>query len=140
MESKTSPGKVTFGELQTRLIQSVNRRIQNGEYTERGLARILGISQPQVHNVLKGARKLKPELADSFLKKLDLDLMDLLVNTELTNEISRRQAVCGECPNRPVQLFGSQLAAPQNTPVLELTRKPPTLERRISFPFHKQAS
>jgi hypothetical protein len=50
--------KISFEALLERLIFAVNARIKNGEYTERGLARILGISQPQMHNVLKGARTL----------------------------------------------------------------------------------
>jgi plasmid maintenance system antidote protein VapI len=69
--------------LQSRLIQFVNLRVQNGDFTERGFARILGISQPQVHNVLKGARKLKPELADHIMSRLDISVLDLLESSEL---------------------------------------------------------
>ena len=75
--------KASFTVLQARLIRFVNLRIENGEFTERGLARILGISQPQVHNVLKGARKLKPEVADHIMRKLDMSLLDLLEPSEL---------------------------------------------------------
>ena len=58
VESNPGFGKVDFAALQSRLKHAVIRRIYNGEFTERGFARMLGISQPQVHNVLKGARKL----------------------------------------------------------------------------------
>ncbi|HZQ55599.1 MAG TPA: helix-turn-helix transcriptional regulator [Bryobacteraceae bacterium] len=78
MESYTANGKITFGVLQARLIVFVNNRIKNGDFTERGLARILGISQPQLHNVLKGARKLNTELADRLLGKFGIDVRDLI--------------------------------------------------------------
>jgi hypothetical protein len=45
-------------------------RIHSGEITERKLARIIGLSQPQMHNVLKGCRTLKPEIADLLIAQL----------------------------------------------------------------------
>ena len=78
MESKKEEQALTFKRLQSALIMAVNNRILNGEYTERGLARILGVSQPQIHNVLKGARKLTPELADRILLKLNVNLLELI--------------------------------------------------------------
>jgi len=47
------------------------------------LARILGISQSQTHNVLKGARRLQMQLADRILTKLGLSAIDLLSEGEL---------------------------------------------------------
>jgi plasmid maintenance system antidote protein VapI len=76
--------------LQSRLIRFVNLRIKNGDFTERGLARLLGISQSQVHNVLKGARKLQPELADHLMSKLGVSLLDLLEVGELNDQASLR--------------------------------------------------
>lgn len=87
MESYTANGKITFGVLQARLIVFVNNRIKNGDFTERGLARILGISQPQLHNVLKGARKLHPDLADRLMAKFGIDVRDLLLETDTVTEI-----------------------------------------------------
>ena len=72
-----------FDELRQRLIRLVIGKIRNGEFTERGLARQVGVSQPQLHNVLKGARALKFELADELLRHLDLTLLDLLSLPEL---------------------------------------------------------
>ncbi len=69
--------------LQTRLIAFVNSRIQNGEFSERSLARQLGLSQPQLHNVLKGARKLQIPLADSFLAHFGISVKDLLTEEEI---------------------------------------------------------
>ena len=93
MELNSNSGKVTFQILQTRLIQFVNNRIQNGDFTERGLAKILGISQPQIHNVLKGARKLRPELADRVIRKFDMSVLDLLEAGEIYEEMLCRGPV-----------------------------------------------
>jgi hypothetical protein len=78
LESFFSHEAVTFGALQARLIRFVNNRISNGDFSERALGRILRISQPQVHNVLKGERKLTPELADRILLCFGMTVLDLL--------------------------------------------------------------
>jgi plasmid maintenance system antidote protein VapI len=83
---------VTFEVLRTRLIQRVKLRINNGEFTERGLARILGISQSQTHNVLKGARMLRMQLADRILTRLGLSAMDLLTDGELEAALRLKMA------------------------------------------------
>lgn len=85
-------GSLTFRELQGRLLTYVVRRIRNGEFTERGLARILGVSQPQLHNVLKGARPLKPEFADCLLQHFKIGVLDLVG----THELSLQAASCEE--------------------------------------------
>jgi transcriptional regulator with XRE-family HTH domain len=81
---------ITFEVLQSRLLAFVRLRIQNGEYTERGLARVMGISQPQLHNVLKGARSLHPALADRFLRKFGITPLDLLSNAEVAAAVGSR--------------------------------------------------
>lgn len=58
--------------------EEVRRRIRNGELTERRLARMTGISQPHVHNMLKGVRVLSPEMADRILRELHVDVVQLL--------------------------------------------------------------
>ena len=78
VESKKQEQPLTFKRLHTALIALVNSRIRNGDYTERGLARILGVSQPQIHNVLKGARKLTSELGDRILLRLSINMLELL--------------------------------------------------------------
>ena len=83
---------IVFDVLQARLIQQVRLRINNGEFTERGLARLLGISQSQIHNVLKGARRLQMHLADRILMKLGLSAMDLLHEGELDAALRQRIA------------------------------------------------
>jgi plasmid maintenance system antidote protein VapI len=91
-----SQQKLTFQVLQMRLIKTVNERILNGEFTERGLAKLLGISQPQIHNVLKGARKLGLELADRLLWAFGLTVFDLFVSEELHEQSIRRKTAVPE--------------------------------------------
>ena len=62
-------------------------RIRNGDLTERGLARLTGISQPHVHNVLKGVRSLTPEIADLILSALHISLLDLCAKPELKAQL-----------------------------------------------------
>ncbi len=53
---------------------------------------MLGISQPQIHNVLKGARKLRPEVADRLIASLKMALVDLLETVELREQLRARAA------------------------------------------------
>ena len=95
MESVPKMEKISFETLFARLIFAVNLRIKNGEYTERGLARILGISQPQMHNVLKGARTLHADLADRLLSKLGISVLHLFEEGELSGELRARLSALG---------------------------------------------
>jgi plasmid maintenance system antidote protein VapI len=81
---------VTFHDSHQRLIAQVRHRVQNGELTERALARHLGISQPHVNNVLRGRRKLSPEVADLLLKFFNVSLLDLYADAELSTNLHRR--------------------------------------------------
>jgi hypothetical protein len=74
---------VTYQDVQLRLLAYVRSQISNGELTERGFARLIGISQPHVHNVLKGVRNLSPNIFDLALKYLHLSLLDLVPSNEL---------------------------------------------------------
>lgn len=67
-----------FHELQARLIAHLRERVRSGELSERGLARITGVSQPHIHNVLKGKRLFSLATADEVLRHLRLDLLDLI--------------------------------------------------------------
>jgi hypothetical protein len=82
-----------FELLQNRLLQALRLRLRNGELTERSLARLTGISQPHVHNVLKGARILSPEIADIVLKSLGLSIFDLIETDEFEAAMSARNVV-----------------------------------------------
>ncbi len=67
-----------FLELETRLVDHLRELVRSGELTERRLARMTGISQPHIHNVLKRKRSLSIDSADLILHVLRLDLLDLL--------------------------------------------------------------
>jgi hypothetical protein len=67
-----------FRHLLDLLIAELNRRIRNGEFTERGLARRARVSQSHIHNVLCGARILTPDMADRILVSLEWTLADVV--------------------------------------------------------------
>ena len=74
---------MTFHDLHQRLIDEVRRRVSRGEVTVRGLAHTTGVSQPHLHNVLKGKRLLSADLADAILAQLQMDVRDLIGPDEL---------------------------------------------------------
>ncbi len=82
MELHSKPEELTFRAIHVRLLAFVNARIHDGEFSERSLARKLGVSQPQLHNVLKGARTLRIELADALLTEFRICVLDLLTKEE----------------------------------------------------------
>ena len=75
---------MTFSEAQHRLLVELRTQIHNGHLTERGMARLTGVSQPHIHNVLKGVRNLSPQIADRLLKTFHLTLLDLSSPEELS--------------------------------------------------------
>jgi transcriptional regulator with XRE-family HTH domain len=81
---------MNFRELQRRLIAHLHKLVRSGDATERGLARLTGVSQPHMHNVLKGRRLLSLEMADQILALLHLDLLDFIETGELLEWQRRR--------------------------------------------------
>ena len=79
-----------FQQLHHRLTLLLLERVQGGELTERGIARITGVSQPHIHNVLKGKRLFSAVTADAVLRELGLDLLDLVERRELLEWQQRR--------------------------------------------------
>jgi transcriptional regulator with XRE-family HTH domain len=77
-EEYTTAMAMDFQRLQSRLIANLRERVRSGEITERSLARVTGVSQPHLHNVLKGKRLLSAGKADQILRHLHLDLADLM--------------------------------------------------------------
>jgi predicted transcriptional regulator len=63
------------------LLEAIRRetvnRTHNGDTTEHRLAKMIGISQPQMHNVLKGSRTPKPEIADLLIAQLGIPVVNL---------------------------------------------------------------
>ena len=68
---------IDFEWLQRRLVEILRERIHRGEWTERGMARATGVSQPHLHNVLKGLRLFSDEMADQVMNELNISLADL---------------------------------------------------------------
>jgi transcriptional regulator with XRE-family HTH domain len=69
---------MTFADLHRRLVCQLQNRVRGGELTERGLARLTGISQPHIHNVLKGKRFFSTESSDIILRELNISVLDLI--------------------------------------------------------------
>jgi hypothetical protein len=82
---------LTIQDAQRKLLIHVRDRIHNGELTERGFARLIGISQPHAHNVLKGVRTLSPQIFDSILKTFNMSLLDLVPLEDLEASLNRRK-------------------------------------------------
>lgn len=91
-----------FAELHRAVLECLRARVKNGESTERGLARAVGISQPHLHNVLKGRRSLSPELTDHILGSLRLSLLDLIDRDTLQQYMEERPADVTEYGFLPV--------------------------------------
>lgn len=87
-----------FAEFHTRLVECLRHKVRSGEITERGLARMTGISQPHIHNVLAGKKLFSVDVADTILRELDLDLLDLLYAADLRRHRSRLQPPRSDCP------------------------------------------
>ena len=81
---------MNFCEQRRRLIAHLHALVRSGDATERGLARLTGISQPHMHNVLKGKRVLSLEMADQVLALLHLNLLDFIEPGELLEWQRRR--------------------------------------------------
>ena len=83
MKLNSNGEELSFSALQGRLLAFVHAKIINGDFSERNLAKMLGVSQPQLHNVLKGKRKLHVPLADALLLFFQLSIVELLSAAEL---------------------------------------------------------
>ena len=81
-----------FENLQRRLVEELRWRVNNGEVTERGLARSVGISQPHIHKVLKGTKILSTKFCDRILSALDLSVFDLAEEFDVEEWLRERRA------------------------------------------------
>jgi transcriptional regulator with XRE-family HTH domain len=73
---------MNFQNMHERLAEHIAAKVRNGEITERGLAKRAGISQPHLHNVLKGKRLFSLQSADLVMHELGLSVIDLIRETE----------------------------------------------------------
>ncbi len=77
-------------DVRTRLVELVKRRVQCGQFTERGLARLSGMSQPHLHNVLKQVRTLSLEAADQLLLAMNFGVEDLILRFPYGEDMGTR--------------------------------------------------
>jgi transcriptional regulator with XRE-family HTH domain len=82
---------MTFADLLRRLLENLRHRVQSGEATERSLARLAGLSQPHLHNALKGKRLLSLDMADRILNNLEIGVVDLISAEEFSQWHRRRR-------------------------------------------------
>jgi plasmid maintenance system antidote protein VapI len=110
-------------------LQILSSRIDNGEFTERGLARLIGVSQPQFHNVLKGKRKLQTKLADRILQKFEISVLDLFNETELREQLIARSSAQAQAGWEVITYLKRSGADPESCPRKplgrEVVRRPP---------------
>jgi transcriptional regulator with XRE-family HTH domain len=81
---------LNYSDLVACLLDELRRRVRSGEVTERSLAQASGLSQPHLHHVLKGKRQLSLAKADSILRHLGLDVLDLIPKEQLRESRQRR--------------------------------------------------
>jgi hypothetical protein len=96
---------VTFEILLSKLREVLREKVKNGQLTERGLARLTGVSQPHLHNILKGIRSLPPELADQLVTLAGLDLPHLM---EASRSPTGQAGILGKAPgnSREMEILG----------------------------------
>ena len=74
----------------SRLASELSRLLNSGSITERKLASDLGISQPHLHNILSGRRKLTATIAGQVLERMGWNVLDLLEAADLKLALERR--------------------------------------------------
>lgn len=80
------------------LAAHIQDRIRRGDFTERSLARRAGISQPHLHNVLKGVREMSPRTADALMRELGVTVQTL-IERPLPLRDTPREPVAAPSPN-----------------------------------------
>ncbi len=78
--------------LFTLLNAHIKDRVRRGDFTERSLARRAGISQPHLHNVLKGQREMSPKTADALMRELGVTVHALVAMPAPPRDKSREPA------------------------------------------------
>lgn len=89
-------------DIRDTFVDILRARVRNGEMTERGLAKLVGVSQPHVHHILKGKRQLTPEMMDRCLYQLRMSVLDLIDRATLAHYLDRERREAGEYSWLPV--------------------------------------
>jgi len=110
-----------FQQLQIRLVAVLKSRLRNGELSERRMAHLTGISQPHIHNVLKGVRILSPRAADRILHCFEMTVADLLRPEESPDGLCTRCSGSDRFAEVPVldAWLGPGLPLPRESTSLE---------------------
>lgn len=61
---------MTYAKALANEVQSIKAKLRRAGISESELARVAGLSQPHVHNVLSGVRRMTPSVADKLNKAL----------------------------------------------------------------------
>lgn len=84
------------------MLTRIRTQIRNGQVTERGFARTVGISQPHINKVLKGTRNLSIDRSDAILAGFHFSLLDLLSESELHRQLAKLRSVLEPCIEMPI--------------------------------------
>lgn len=106
---------MNFSGMERKLIAHLRGRVRRGEISERGLARLTRFSQPHIHNVLHGVRRITAEVADAIMDRLGLEIEDLLSPDEIQRRLPQREFKHSQF--REVALLKGRIAAGQPFPV-----------------------
>lgn len=130
-----------FDNLQQRLLSVLLHRVRNGEFTERALASRAGISQPHLHNMLKGARSLNSGAGDRVLASLGLSVIDLLDAAELRRGLFLRARSIEDSLEVPVlrDRMGPGMPCPEEPSPFERVKVPMRALSRIPHPVVARA-
>jgi len=89
-------------EIQDAFVELLRAKVRNGEITERALAKLVGVSQSHLHNVLKGIRRLSPAVMDRCLYQLRLGVLDLIDRTKLISYLDCERPEASDYAYLPV--------------------------------------
>lgn len=84
---------MNFFNLRELLLIRLRRMLETGAVSESTLARRLGVSQPHLHNTLKGVRGVTIQMADQFLESMGWSVLDLIDSSELELAARRGRAL-----------------------------------------------
>jgi len=104
-----------FDDLERALVGNLRLRAYNGEFTERQLAKLARVSQPHIHNVLKGVKALSNELSDRILKVLGITILDLMDPERLAGWV--RDHDPGETPQSFLRVLDGLIGPGQAWPM-----------------------
>jgi plasmid maintenance system antidote protein VapI len=84
---------MNFFNLRELLLMRLRRMLETGAVSESTLARRLGVSQPHLHNTLKGVRGVTMQMADQFLESMGWSVLDLIELPDLESAAKRGRAL-----------------------------------------------